>query len=373
MGEITRWLADATQNKAADKIVDDTVDTLRRREGLLDMIMPLESYDDKEFLGYVLEEINTIASIIAVGAEPPLTQQGTFRKITAELIKTGLSRVYDEEYQWKMRKAMQEAQLKNVKVQDIRDPKTGKVVRKGANNSLAKYIFGTIQQLAKAQIDLMDKFSWDGLQTGVINHTDPRTKLKVTIDYTNPHDTSYNHFPAALTGAATWNNYATANGIQDLYNAVDTYLETNGFAPKAIIMGHRTLNDLQQQQSTKDAATMLRGSIGSVGSVSLDMLSSILSARQLPPILTHDERYKYEAADKSTSNVRFHQEGRFTFVAEDMGVRAIGPTLENKTKSGIFVKTYQLNKMSPTDVSASVAHMLPCFMNPKLLFSQQVI
>ena len=369
MGQITQWLSENTQTKAADKIVDDTVDTLRRREGLLDMIMPLESYDSKDFLGYILEEVNTVASIIAVGAEPPLTQQGTFRKITAELLKTGLSRVYDEQYQWDMKKAMEEAAMKGVYVQNIRDPKTGAII-KGVNNSLAKYIFGTIEGLAKAQIELLDKLTWDVLQTGEINHLDPRTKLNVSISYKNPNDTSYNHFPAALSGGAVWNNYSTANGIQDLYNDVDRYVDTNGFSPKAIVMGRKTLNNLLQQQSTKDAATQVRGS--SVGSVSMDLLGGILSARQLPSIITMDERYKYEASDKSTSNVRFLQEGRYVFVAEEMGVRAIGPTLENRGSSGVYVKTYQLNKTSPTDISTSVASTLPCVMNPKLLLSRVV-
>jgi hypothetical protein len=267
---------------------------------------------------------------------------------------------------------MEEASMKGVYVQNIRDPKTGAII-KGVNNSLAKYIFGTIEGLAKAQIELLDKLTWDVLQTGEINHLDPRTKLNVSISYKNPHDTSYNHFPAALSGGAVWSNYSTANGIQDLYNAVDTYVDTNGFSPKAIVMGRKTLNHLLQQQSTKDAATQVRGS--SVGSVSMDLLGGILSARQLPSIITMDERYKYEASDKSTSNVRFHQEGRFTFVAEEMGVRAIGPTLENAagTVSGVYVKTYQLNKMSPTDISTSVASTLPCILNPKLIYSQQVI
>jgi hypothetical protein len=105
----------------------------------------------------------------------------------------------------------------------------------------------------------------------------------------------------------------------------------------------------------------------------MDLLGGILSARQLSSIITFDERYKYEAADKSTSNVRFLQEGRIVFVAEEMGTRAIGPTLENRGNSGVYVKTYQLNKMSPTDVSSSVAHMLPVVLNPKLLASQVVV
>jgi hypothetical protein len=222
--------------------------------------------------------------------------------------------------------------------------------------------------LAKAQIELLDKLCWDVLQTGEINHLDPRTKLNVSISYKNPYDTSYNHFPAALSGGAVWSNYSTANGIADLYADVDTFVETNGHPPKAIIMGRKTLHHLLQQQSTKDAATQVRGS--SVGSVSMDLLSGILTSWQLPSIMTMDELYKYEASDKSTSNVRFLQEGRYVFVSEEMGVRAIGPTLENKGASGVLVRTYQLNKTSPTDVSTSVASILPCVMNPKLLYSR---
>lgn len=368
MAFISEWLNTQMQAKAADMIIDDTVSNLQRREGLLDMVIPLKTYDSRHFLAYVMEELNTIASVIGYGAEPPLTQQGTFRKITAELLKFGLSRVYDEEYQWQMKEAMEEAALKGVYVQSYRDPRTGKVVP-GINNSLAQYIFGTIEGLAKSQIELLDKMTWQVLQTGKISHFDSRTKVPVDISYINPYAT-YNHFPSPLMGGDKWDQKATANGLQNIYDAVDTYVDTNGFAPKMIVMSRKALNHLMQQQSTKEAATQIKGS--AVGTVGPDLLGAALEARQLPSIVTFDEMYKYEAEDKSTSNVRFLNDNHMVFMAEEMGQRAMGPTLEGKGVQGVYVVTREITKFPPVDASQSVCTSVPIFANPKLLYAQQV-
>jgi hypothetical protein len=370
MGYIVQWLNQQAQAKAATKIVDDTVESLKRREGILDMVMPLETYDSRHFLGYLMTEVNTIASVIGIGTEAPLTQQGAFKKVTAELMKTGLARVYTEDYQWQMKEAMEEAAMKNMYVQSMRDPKTGKVI-KGVNHDLARYIFGTIESLAKSQIDLIDKMTWDALQTGQINHTDPRTGLPVIIDYRDPTLTAQ-HFPAPLVGPQAWTSSATANGLADLETLVETFVQgKNGFAPKAIALSRKGLRNLLNQQSTKDAATSVRGS--SVGSVSNEMLQTCLEARQLPSIITFDERYTYEAEDKTTSQVRFMQENRVVMLTEEMGVRAIGPTLENNGgESGIYTRTRQVNDGTVVDKTETYAHLLPVLLKPSLLMSQQV-
>lgn len=368
MSYIASWLNDAHQAKAADLVIEDTLTNLKKRSKLLDGYVPFKTYSSRKFLAYVMEEINTVASIISYGSEPPTTQHGTFRKITAELLKSGLSYVYDEEKMWHMKEAMEEAAAKGISVNDSFGP-DGKRIR-GTNQDLASFLFGTIEQIAKAQIELLDLMTWQALQTGTISRVDPRTNITTEITFKNQYDTSYNHFPDPLTGTARWDQYSTANGLQNLYDAVDTYTDTNGYDPDAIVMSRKLYNHLLQQQSTKDAASSL--TVAQVGTVSPDMMDALLRARGIPPIVRFDEQYKNELSNKTTANTRFLNDNRFVFMAKNMGQRAMGPTLENEGQTGIYVVTREIEKVPPVDATQGVATILPVFPDPKLFYSQQV-
>ena len=384
MAYIAQWLNQAHQNKMADQVIEDTLSDLKRRDTtILDPYVPLKTYTSRKFLAYVMEQINTVASVLAYGAEPPVTQHGTFRKITAEMLKTSLAYVWDEEYQWHMKEAMEEAAFKGITVNRSRD-QNGKVV--ATNADLASFIFGTIQQLAMAQVELLNHMTWQVLQTGKVLRTDPRTGVKTEISYLNPYgDTATGlyasgdlHFPDALvgTGGSTidkthiWTSLATANGVQNLYDAVDQYVDTNGFAPDYIYMSRKLLNLLMQQQSTKDSASSL--TVTQVGTVSPAMLGAILEARGIPPIKTFDEQFRNELADKSLVKTRFLNTDRFVFVKENMGERAMGPTLENNGKEGVYVVTYEKSKVPPVDCTVTTATMLPVFSDSRLFYSQKV-
>ncbi len=276
MAYISQWLSEQLQAKQADLIVEDTLWDVKRRSGLLEPFCPFKTFDGRKFLSYVVKEVNTVASVIAYGAEPPVASQGTFQKITAEMVKTGLTYRFDEETQWDMKEAMEYASAKGITVQDtlLSD---GTVV-KGANNTLANYIFGTIERMVRAQIDLLDALTWQVLQSGRLQWSDTRTGTNLDIVYT-PTDTAYinKHFK---TVTPVWSNYTNANGIQDLYNAIDDFIDENGYPPSAIVMSRKLRNHLMQQTSTKNAASSLV--VTQVGTVSPEMLNAVLEARGIP-------------------------------------------------------------------------------------------
>lgn len=368
MAYISSWLNDHLQTKQADLVVEDTLTNLKTRSGLLDNYVPMQTYSSRKFLSYVMKEINTIASVIAYGAEVPTSSQGTFRKITAEMLKSGLSYLYDEETQWQMKEAMELAAANRTMVQDQRTP-DGQIVP-GSNNDLAKFLFGTIERLVRAQVDLLDSMTWQVIQTGQLSRSDSRTNTAISFDYRDPYDSSYNHFPTALAGNDRWDQYATANGLQNLYDAVSAYVDTNGFKPDAIVMSWKLHNDLMQQTSTKNAASSL--TVTQVGQVSPDMLSALLNARGLPQIVLFDEMYEMEDSAKNVSRARFLNTNRYAFLTKAMGQRAMGTTLESDGKPGVYVVTREIQKFPPTDASTAVSTMLPVFVNPKLFYSQQV-
>lgn len=369
MAYIANWLNQQLQAKQADLIVNDTIIETQKRSNLLAPYVPFKAYDGRKFLSYVVKEVNTIASVVAYGADLPVAAQGNFQKITAQMLKTGLTYRFDEETQWDMKEAMEYAQAKGVYVQDIVTPE-GEIIQ-GTANDLAGFLFGTIQRMVKAQLDLLDALTWQVLQKGRLDWKDNRTGTSLTIDYRNGTDdypSGTRRFSAVPT---SWSNYTNANGIQDLYNAVDDFIEVNGFAPSLIVMSRRLRNHLMQQETTKQAASSL--TVTQVGTVSPEMLKAILEARGIPPIVTFDERYQIDGDGSRASTIRFLNDDMFVFLTKDMGQRAMGTTIESDGQAGVYVVAREISKFPPVDAIQGVATILPVFTQPQLLYASKAI
>jgi hypothetical protein len=333
-------------------------------------------------MAYVTDKVITLASVISYGAEIPRTNTGKLRKLTSELVKIALSYHYDEELQWRMREARKMAGAESVYVQDM--VMADGTVLKGSNNSLADYLFGRVEDLSRSIVDTLNQMAWQCVQYGIVNHTDFRTNTTTQIDWRDP-DADYNHFPDALTATGNtaephlnqWTDFENADGIQTLFEDLDTFIDTNGFIPDRTVMSRRARNNLLQQKATKEAA---RARVGgqNLSTVSPEQLNDILEVRDIPPIVTFDEMYEIEKNDGTTMRGRFHAENRYSFLCKDMGERAMGVTLESadglegQPKQGIFVRTYEKQKSPMLDVSEAIATALPIVVNPKKLFSRQV-
>lgn len=384
MAFIQNWLSQKIQQKEVDMIVDDTLTYLKQRSGILDPYFPIQTYDSRNFLAYVVERINTIASVIAYGANIPTTAQGRLEKVTSKLLKVGLARVFDENKQWEMLEAMQAAQLKGVTVQDMKMPDGS--VQRGSANDLAGYIFGNIEDLVRGCMDLLNVLTWQAIQFGEVNYVDYRTNTTTVIDYKDP---KYDMFKPALTATGNtvdkhlnmWTDHANADGIQTLFLLVDYFIEVNGFPPDCLIMSRRARNHLLQQQSTKEAARQMMAAT-QVGTVSIDMLGGIMTAREIPVPKTFDEMYQVENEKKEVIKGRFLNENRIVLMSEKAGVRAIGPTLESVSdampginampKSGVYVAAHEESKTPPVDSIKSTATMVPVLLQSKHVSSIQV-
>ncbi len=389
MGAVVSYLSGGTQNKMVDKIVDATNTQLLKREKILDTYYPLKHYDDRNFLGYVSKKIRQIANVVPYGTPIPRSRQGTLQKVTTQLIKIGRKLTYDEETQWQMAEMIKYARLQTagrsdgiaVEVHDRKLP-DGRVV-KGSSSTLAKYIFGTIKDLTLACFDTLNVMTWQVVQTGLVNHTDFITNTITTIDWKEAGAT-YNHFPAALTATGAgpdtrdniWTDYSFADGIGALARDLDTYFTTTGHTFDMIIMGRSLRNHLLQQESTKSAARTHTTS-PHVGTVSPDMLNTLLGLRELPPIMTFDELYDIELADGTITKARFFNEDRYAFMMKEMGERACGVTMESKLgdlmatpKTGVTVRNYE-DKENLVDISEATLVALPIVLDPRLLFSRK--
>jgi hypothetical protein len=383
MGAIASWLNELDQSKEVDLIVDETHAGLKRRDKIIDEYFPVREYDDIDFLAYVVNRVNTVASIISYNSAIPVTKQGRFVKLTTQLVKIALQRQYDEKTQWDMEKVLRNANAKMITVQDRMTP-DGYVI-KGENDTLANYIFGTIKDLTLAITDTLNLLTFHALQFGEVNYTDFRSNTTTVIDYKDP-DATYNHFPPALVAIGNgadpinvaWTDSENANGIERLQADIDTFEETNGFSPDAIIMSRKTRNLLLNQKSTKEAARSSMA-VPQVGTISQKQLNDILEEREVPPIITFDERYQVENEAGEVIRGRFLNENRYSFLTKQMGLRAFGPTLESKEgdmygepRTGIYVRSFQKSKSPILDVTEAMATAIPVVPNPKLLFSRQV-
>ena len=361
MGILATWLNEELQSRQADMVVDETLWELQQRSKWLDQYFDTKMYDNRNFLAYITKQINTMASVVAPNGSIPSTRKGQFRKITAESFKVGLRHEYDEEDQWDLRDAISLAQSRGINVQNMEG--NGQVIQ-GSNNDLAALLYGNLSGLVRSVGELLEYMTWQVIQFGAVNYTDPRTSMLVDLDWKDSSlITAGNHFPTA-TVAVPWlaSNRATANGIQDIYDDINLYYDTNGCAPDSIVMSRKLWQEMLQQKSTKEAASslFLDGGTALQGVVAPERLQAVLETRGIPKIHTFDERTEMDVTPGTGSgNIRFLNTDRYCFIKKGMVIKAMGGVIENDGKSGIYQRTYQDPIVQAKDVSEVLARIIP--------------
>lgn len=399
MGAIQSFLTDKLQAQIAEQLIDDTTFRVKQRSDLLKEYMPMKTFDNTEFLMFVTEKLAPIASFVSQDGRLPVTSHGSFQRMVGELQRVGLAKQFDGKVQEEMLKVMNEAQYKNAPIMTMPNM-TGTGVIRGLNDSLANYVYDRVEGLITGITDLLTAMSWDAVSTGEINRVDPRTGLPVIIDFKDP-GAAYTalHFPPALTDTGNtadpqsnkWDDLVNADGIGLLQTWMLDYLDTNGFKPDKIVMPYRVMLKLSQQQSTIEKARQLVG-YGGVGAVSPQTLTMVLDAYGLPPICTFDEFYQIESTlpgstnTKSdvVSNVRFLPENKVVFLKKDMGIQALGASIEMKyfskadgrlsgEGSSILVRVHERSKLPMLDELESISMCLPVLPAPKYCAGRTVL
>lgn len=386
MGTIASWLNDRYQAKEVNLIVEDTHAQLKTTDELLAKYFPVKEYDDRNFLGLIVSKVEPIASVIGYNGKAPASRPNYLRQAVSQLIKLGITAEFDEETQFRMEEMVRYARLSNQSLQDRIMP-DGQV-KEGYNNSLANLIYQQPKNLVKGIHNLLRLFTWQIITTGAIDHTDLKTNIRTQLDWKDP-DANYNHFPAALTntgsghplGTVVWSDYENADGITTLENDILTYYNTNGYFPDEIVMSLELAMNLARQQAVIDRAkgyNLFRSTqsvgIGTVKEIiKLDMLTDV-------EISVYDQRYDlYEGNDGAVPHVRFLPTNRFCFLKKNMGERCLGTTIESKNglydkpKKGIFVETKADPLDETKDLIKAKATGLAICLNPKVLWSRQVM
>lgn len=387
MATIANWFAESQQQKTADWLVVDTFHRLTERTELLNKVLPVRTYDDLDILQYLIEEKRLLGSVMAFGQEIPLRNAGRFTKLNAQMFKVGTGRRYDERTQIALKKAAEEAALKQISVQNIYqgDANDKNVVQaRGTANSLAEMLFGSVKSVTMELMDLIRMLSFQALQFGFVNYEDTSTASKVVLDFRDPN-ASYGlggvnaHFPPSLAGTAQdWANTSTAEGLRIIEEDAEVYLETNGKMPDYIVMSRRTKRQLLHQEYTRTQYSAIVNSaagitLSATGQISYTQLDALMQSRDLPKIVTVDEQYTgVDENGNEVGNRRFVNQGRYFFCDNNMGERAIGPTVDNDFAPGLFVRVKEQKQDPPVDVILGTASALPVVPNPKKLYAREV-
>lgn len=355
---IEGWLKEQRQARTADYVVDNTLSKLKERSRILDKYVPMKTKDGRDWLAYITEQIDPIASLVATGQEYPATKKGKFSQVATRLFKAALRHEWTEDIQWRLKEVQEFAKAKGITVQNI-SVGEGKV-QTGQDNSLAELIFGTLSALVRGHVNLLDYLAWQVLQTGRMSYTDSRTGLDIDLDWTKALKSPYNHFPDPLAGARQWTEYETADGLQDLIDMNYIYKYSNGFGADSLAMSEQLLHSLLRQESTKQAvvASMTVGNT-MTGTVSMEQLNEVMRRRMLPPIELVDDHFELDG-DNTGNQVptRFLDPTRVVFLKKGCVERVLGGTLENEGKAGIYQRTYEKFREPPLDISATASMMI---------------
>ena len=374
MGQIASWLAERTQNKVVDQIIDSTHKDVTQADPVLAEYFPVQNRTDFDYLGVIVEKPNILASVIGINGRAPVTKIGSWKEVSQHFIKVGLDFVFDEEDQIRMEKLRRQAAYQGITVQNRVMPDG--TILEGEGDTLASYIFGKPADLVKSVNLIHDKLIWDVLQTGKVEHPDARTGITVSLDYVDPAET-FTSFPSALSGNDRWDQYSTAKPLEDLETDCWAYEEANGTMPDKIVMSRVLFRHMYYCQSVIDAAATFSTGL-TASKMNPSIVKRILEDRGLPPIEIFDRKYDYETQDGVRQKGRFLNTNRYVFVAKQMGERAFGPTIESKggdiegkPKPGIWLKTMPDPYVETKDIMKCRATILPLVYNPKYLFSRQ--
>lgn len=337
---------------------------------IFDENAPYKEADSFDILEFLTKRNMSIASVISKGANVPVSSMGQLIKIEGGMIKIGLRHDFDEATMEMMIKLRQNFDLPEVFID---------------------MLFGNVDDLQKKIFKTGNVLTSQVWHQGRVLFTDPRSNTGVEIKY----DTRPELFPAPLTGADAWDNYDTANGIQNLIDHNLAYYNINGFFPKSTRMSLSLINDLMRQSSTAAYAQSM-GLINTSGNSSLPTRVSrkvlnqmIEETVELSPIEQWDTQYELEIEPGRSIKLRYLPDHTYCFVQPNAVERLWGLTLESgmgqigfgskfsskrmSPKGGIFVKAIDDMKVSPPQSSClGVGRMIPFCPDARKLGARKV-
>lgn len=323
---------------------------------LMDDFVTLEFSDDPDVLAYLVKQNLAIASVISTDGEVVSTGAGSLIKFDGDFFKLAIAHNWDEKKQEQMLKFK-------------------RMMPGNMSQTFVDMLFGSVASLQPRVVKLANVLTWQVLQSGQVSYTDPRSGVTARLAYSTTAD----QYPTALTGTARWDQYATATGLQDIEDHLLNFYDKKGYYPDKIVMSNRLAIHLSRQESTRNRAlsTGMLSNVPAAGvasAVSPEILMKLVPqlAMSKTQLEIYDAQYEIETSPGQTVKGRYLNDNSYCFLTSGMGKRLFGPTIENEGRSGLFVKTEQLQTSPPRDRSYCVGKMVPFFPQPDLLGGRTV-
>lgn len=356
LDQTSEFLLDPDKERYLERMGKRADPAIVNQYRLLDQYVPTVMSDDPDVLAYLVERNLAIASVIAVGGEVVSTRGGKLIRFDGDFFKIAIGHNWDERSQEQMLKFK-------------------RMLPGNISQTFIDMLLGSVDDLQPRVMKAGNVLAWQAIQSGQVNYTDPRSGVTARLAYNVRPDL----FPSALTGTAKWDQYATANGIQDLEDHLLAYYDQNGFYPDTVVMSNRLLIHLSRQESTRNRALtmgMLSNvpTAGVASAVSLETIKKIVPqiAMSQTQVEVYDAQYEIEIAPGQNIKGRYINDDTYCFLTTNMGKRIWGPTIENEGRAGLFVRTEELKSSPPQDRSYCVGKVVPFFPDPNKLGARKV-
>lgn len=310
-----------------------------RETTLADRFLPDAEIFSTKFAYDLVQGSNYLAPMIGYGAEPPIVDRNKFASMQGELGKMGIKHIVTEEELLMLNQSRSQMEQR-----------------------------GMVDQLL---VDALDLYEAVRRQINVQKMTaitkgeyrQETNKLKIHVPFNIPA----NH-KVALAPGSDWDT-ASHDIVGDLLEYVQTYTDSNGKAPDAVLMSRQAFGKLQKNTLMIAEA----GRPDTARRISAAEVNAVLQDNGLPAVTVVDDR-KVTVKNFYTNELQTIEvmpENRVVFVSEGLGEYFMGPTVENEFKPGIFLGAFDERNPIRSGFEA-VAAGFPGIKNPSLLFHADV-
>jgi hypothetical protein len=381
MGAITTYVNSSAAYKAQIRIIiEDTIGFLKASNKLawleakgvvideklkreldiyyfIDIICPMTTEESFSVLAMRVIENMSIASITAADKPIPITGSGSIETAISNLFKIAIGLSYNEAQQIQFAELMQRQQIPE---------------------AVLMRVYKNIEDLPKKVVRTMIALAYQLFTTGRVFYKDPRTNVTAQMDF----NTIPALFPPALTGNDAWDKPATARGIDNMQDHVNSYYDWNSAIPVYVVAHYRTWQNFCRQQQVKDEAIAI-GLINAnpTGNVQItwERLKTIFKEKHFPEPIAVNAQYEIELRPGVRERVNCVPEGKYFFANPDMGERIFGQTIESKKGSadgsytaGIHVDLDPKTESETEDKIVAIGRGIPHVDNPKELAGRTV-
>lgn len=312
----------------------------KERESTLgDRFLPDVEIFENEFAYDLVKGNNYLAPMIGYGAEPPIVDRNAYSKMQGSLGKMGIKHIVTETELLKLNQSRTQME------------------QRGMIDTLLVDALDLVEAVRR-QINVQ---KMTAITKGFYEQT--QNKLKIRVPFAIPDE-----HKVALSPGADWD----AEGhdiVGDLLGFVETYTNTNGSAPEAILVSRQLVGKIQ-------ANAMMIAEAGrpeTARRISIAEVNAVLQDNGLPALTIVDDRRvtvkNFYTGEQETIEVM--PENRVVFVSQGVGEYYMGPTVENDFAPGIFLGAFDERSPIRSGFEA-VAAGFPALKNPGLLFHADV-